>query len=90
MTTLWIMWDALRKLFHRPAIRTGLARDPRSRLRDPRFVSFIAASNRKSVDTNFQDTVLRARKLARQAFVVLAVAAAIWIALESARALSVF
>jgi hypothetical protein len=53
-------------------------------------VSFIAAANRKTVDTNFQDAVLQVRKLARQAAVILAVAGAAWILLESARALSVF
>jgi hypothetical protein len=81
---------ALKNLCHRPAIRFGLARDGRSHLRDPRFVSFVAQSNRKTLDTDFHDAVLRGRKLARKAFVVLLALGGAWIALESARALSVF
>ena len=36
----------LRNLCHRPAIRFGLARDPRSRFRNGRFASFLSESNR--------------------------------------------
>jgi len=54
----------LANLFRRPAVRFGLARDRRgSRLRDPRFVSFMAQNNRRSLDTDLQDTLLRGRKL---------------------------
>ncbi len=81
----------LQKLLHRPAIRFGLARDRRgSRLRDPRFVSFMAQNNRRTLDTDLQDTVLRGRKLFRHALVAAAVAGAAWFALESAQALSIF
>ena len=80
----------LRALCHRPAVRFGLARDGRGRLRDPQFVSFVAQSNRKMLDTDFHDAVLRGRKLARRAFQILLAFGGAWIVLESARALSVF
>jgi len=79
-----------RALVHRPAIRFGLARDTRGRLRDPRFVSFVAQSNRKALDTDFHDAVLRGRKFARRVGQVLLALGGAWIVLESARALSVF
>jgi hypothetical protein len=81
----------LANLCHRPAIRFGLARDRRgSRLRDPRFVSFMAQTNRRSLDTDLKDTLLRGRKLVRHAVVSAAIAGAAWFALESAQALSIF
>lgn len=84
------MLRALRNLCHRPAVRFGLARDTSSHLRDPRFVSFVAHSNRKLLNTDFHDAVLRGRKLGRRALVVLLALGGAWIVLESARALSVF
>jgi len=84
------MLSALRNFFHRPAIRFGLARDGRSRFRNPRFVSFMAQSNRKTLNTDFQDAVLRGRKLAKQVFLVLIAAGTAWFVLESAKALSTF
>lgn len=81
----------LANLLRRPALRFGLARDRRgSRLRDPRFVSFMAQTNRRSLDTDLQDAVLRGRKLARHAMIAAAFAGAAWFALESAKALSIF
>lgn len=85
------MLRLLTSLLRRPAIRFGLARDRRGgRLRDPRFVSFLAQSNRRSLDTDLQDAVLRGRKLVRHALVAAALFGAGWFALESARALSIF
>jgi hypothetical protein len=81
---------ALKNLCHRPAVRFGLARDTRGRLRDPQFVSFVAQSNRKLLNTDFHDAVLRGRKLGRRALVVMIALGGAWIVLESARALSVF
>jgi len=68
----------------------GLARDPRGRFRDPRFVSFISQNNRRSIDTNLQDAVLRGRQLVKHGMVALLVAGAAWFVVESARAFSVF
>jgi hypothetical protein len=68
----------------------GLAGPSRRRFRDPRFVSFLSQNNRKMLNTDFQDAVLRGRKLARHAFVLLLAIGGAWILLESAQALSVF
>lgn len=84
------MLRALINFLHRPAIRLGLAQDRRRSLRDPRFVSFMASSNRKTLDTHFHDTVMRGRRLLRHGLVALAAAGFAWIAIESAKALSVF
>ncbi|MEI8088086.1 MAG: hypothetical protein WCG63_00670 [Opitutaceae bacterium] len=81
----------LQKLLHKPAIRFGLGRDRQgSRLRDPRFVSFMAQNNRKTLDTDLQDAVLRGQKLFRHALIAAVIAAVAWFALESAQALSIF
>mgnify|MGYP001161859666 FL=1 len=84
------MLRALLNLCHRPAIRFGLVRDPRGRFRDPRFVSFMAASNRKALDTDLHDAVLRGRKMIRNLFRFALVGGVAWVVLESAKALSVF
>jgi hypothetical protein len=80
----------LLNLCHRPAIRFGLVRDPRGRFRDARFVSFMASSNRKALDTDLHDTVLRGRKMMRNVFRLAVVGGVAWVVLESAKALSVF
>lgn len=80
----------LRNLFRRRAYRSGLARDPRGPFRNPRFVSFLAQSNRTRLDTDFHDTVLRGRKLVRQGLTLLLAGGLAWVMIESARALTVF
>jgi hypothetical protein len=80
----------IKNLFHRPAIRFGLASDSRGRFRDPRFVSFISQSNRKTLNTDFQDAVLRGRKLFRLVLIGALGCIAAWVVLESAHALSMF
>ncbi len=84
------MLRALLNFLHRPTLRFGLARDRRSRLRDPRFLSYLAQSNRKPLDTDFQDAVLRGRKLMRNLFRLALAGGCAWVVLESAKALSVF
>jgi hypothetical protein len=84
------MLRALKNFFHRPAVRFGLARDTRSRFRNPRFVSFLAQSNQKRLNTDFQDAVLQGRRLFKLALMALLVAGGIWVAVESAKALSIF
>jgi hypothetical protein len=84
------MPPVIRNLFHRPAIRFGMRADPHGRFRDPRFVSFILEANRKTLNTDFQDAVLKGRKAVRLALVAGAVCAAAWVVLESAHALSMF
>jgi hypothetical protein len=80
----------LLNLCRRPAIRFGLRRDSRGRFRDPRFVSFLAQSNRKMLDTDMHDAVLRGRKIMRNIFRLALAGGCAWIVLESARALSMF
>ena len=58
--------------------------------RNARFVSFMIQSNRKPLDTHFHDTLLRGRRLLRQALTVALAGGGIWILVQSARALSVF
>jgi len=84
MSRLWS------RLFPRKSIRFGMAQDRRRRFRDPRFVSFLSEFNRKTLDTDFQDAVLRGRRLFKQALIVLVAAGGAWVLLESAKALSVF
>ncbi len=80
----------VRNLLHRPAIRFGMAKDPRGRFRDPRFLSFISESNRKTINTDFKDAVLKARKLFRYALIAGIVGGGAWVVLQSAHALSTF
>lgn len=84
------MLRALLNLCRRPAIRLGLRRDPRGRFRDPRFVSFLSQTNRKSLDTDLHDAVLRGRRLVRNLLMLGLAGGGAWIVLESAKALSVF
>jgi hypothetical protein len=84
------MLRALSRFFRRPALRLGLARDSRSRFRNPRFVSFLAQNNQKTLDTDLQDAVLRGRKLVKQGLILALAAGGAWVVLESAKALSVF
>jgi hypothetical protein len=81
---------ALLNLCHRPAIRNGILRDPHGRFRDARFVSFLAASNRRALDTDFHDAVLRGRRLLRNVLMLALAGGGAWVLLESAKALSVF
>jgi hypothetical protein len=84
------MLSLIRNLFHRPAIRFGLARNDRGRFRDPRFVSFISQSNRKALNTDFKDAVLRGRRIFRFALIAALVCGGAWVLVESAHALSMF
>ena len=74
----------------RPAIRFGLARDPRSRRRNPCFASFLAENNRSCHESDRHDAVLRGRKLMRQIGTLLLAGGGAWVLVESARALTLF
>ncbi|HNC22871.1 MAG TPA: hypothetical protein PLU52_01595 [Opitutaceae bacterium] len=84
------MRHLLSRLVHRPAVRFGLESGGRGPCRNPRFVSFLAQSNRKALDTDLHDAVLRGRKVARQLLFAVLAGGAAWILLESAHALTVF
>ena len=84
------MLRVLLNFCHRPAIRFGLRQDPRGRFRDPRFASFMHESNRRSLDSNFHDAVLRGRRLMKNAIGLGVALGGAWIVVESAKALTVF
>ncbi len=50
----------------------------------------MAQSNQKLLNTDVQDAVLKGRKLAKQCLWVALFAGVAWIAIESAKALSIF
>jgi hypothetical protein len=83
----------LRRLCYRPAIRLGrIEQGPcnRTHLRSERFASYLAANNRKTLNTDRQDVLLAGRRIVRQFLIFAAGAALAWIALESARAVGMF
>ena len=80
----------LLNLCRRPPLRFGVRRDPRGRFRDPRFVSFLGETNRRFVDSDRRDTVLRGRKTFGQLLKLAAAGGAIWVVVESAKAISIF
>lgn len=84
------MLRVLLNFCRRPALRFGLRRRQPGRFRDPRFVSFIVASNRKALDTDRQDAVLKARRLGKNVLRLGVGLGAAWVVLESAQALSIF
>lgn len=74
----------------RPAIRFGLRRDPRGRFREPRFASFMAEGNRRPLDNDMHDAVLKGRKAVKNVFLAALALGGAWVVIESAKALSVF
>jgi hypothetical protein len=81
---------AYKNVLHRPALRLALVEDARGACRNPRFVSFLAQSNRRTLDTPFQDAMVHGRKLMRRIAMISLIGGGTWIAIESIRALSVF
>ena len=61
-----------------------------ARFQNPQFVSFMAQNNRRRVDPNLHDAVLRGRKLTRNVLRFALAGGCAWIVLESAKALSIF
>lgn len=88
------MFAFLRRLFRRPALELGsLGRRERSggvRLRNERFVSYLAANNRGSINTDAKDGLLALRRLFRTGLVLGLFALAAWVVVESASAVGVF
>jgi hypothetical protein len=77
-------------LCRRPPIRFGLGRDPRGKFRDPRFASFMAVSNRRHLDSDRHDAILKGRKVVKNLFGLGLALGGAWVVIESAKALSVF
>ncbi|HEY1109644.1 MAG TPA: hypothetical protein VGE76_13445 [Opitutaceae bacterium] len=74
-----------------PLTRFGLRRRRQhGRFRDPQFASFLSERNRRANNTDFQDAVLKGRKLFKTLLALGAVSGAAWIVVESAKALTVF
>jgi hypothetical protein len=84
------VFRVLLNLCRRPAIRFGLRRDPRGRFREPRFASFMAQGNRKPLDHDMHDAVLKGRKAMKGLFAAGLALGGAWVVIESAKALSVF
>ena len=84
------MLRVLLNLCRRPAIRFGLRSESRGRFRDPRFASFMLETNRRRLDTDFHDAVLRGRRAVKTVFRLGLAGGCAWVVLESAKALSVF
>lgn len=77
-------------LCHRPRLRFGLGHDPRSRYRNTNFASFLAVNNGGGRDVDRHDAILRGRKVLRYTLTLLSGSGALWVIVESAKALSVF
>ena len=84
------MLRALLNLCLHLPFRFGRRHGPRGRFSDPRFVSFMAKNNRRTLDTDLRDAVLQGRKVMKNCLRLGLALGAAWVALESARALSVF
>jgi hypothetical protein len=87
------VFGILRRLFYRPVIRLGSLgynRRGGQRLRSEGFASYLAANNRRSLNTDRQDALLATRRFARQMLVVAALGLVTWFVVESAQAIGVF
>lgn len=87
------MFGILRRLFHRPVIRLGslgYGQRDSQRLRNERFASYLAANNRRSINTDRIDALLATRRFARQLLVLAALGLVTWFVVESAQAIGVF
>ena len=63
---------------------------PQGRFRSAQFASFMAQNNRRRVDTDLLDAVLRSRRLLRNLLKLTLAGGGAWVVVESARALSIF
>lgn len=87
------MFGILRRLFYRPAIRLGslgYSQRGRKKLRNEGFASYLAANNRRTLNTDRQDALLATRRFARQLLVMAALGLVTWFVVESAQAIGVF
>ena len=85
--------SVLRAVLHvcrRLSLPFGPRRMRRGRFGNPRFASFMANNNHKTLDTDLHDAVLRGRKIMRNLFRLALAGGCAWVVLESAKALGVF
>lgn len=83
------MLRALFNLCLHPLARLERSRAAQGRF-GPQFTSFMRQTNRKRLDTDLHDAVLRGRKIAKNLFRLALAGGFAWVLLESAKALSVF
>ncbi len=76
--------------FSRPKSHREFRPTLHGRFRNPQFVSFMTVNNRRRIDPNLHDAVLRGRKLVRNLLRLALAGGGAWVVLESARALSIF
>lgn len=60
------------------------------RFRNPQFVSFMAQNNRRRLNTDLHDAVLRGRKAMKNVLRFALAGGCAWVVVESAKALSIF
>ena len=84
------MIRALLKLLTGGTPRRRGGTGPQPRFRSAQFTSFMAQNNRRRVDTDLLDAVLRSRRLFRNVLKLALAGGGAWVVLESARALSIF
>ncbi len=74
---------------HLPLPRSRRQR-PRESLRAARLASFMTQHNRRPLNTDLRDAALQGRKMMKQLFRAALLGGGAWVAVESAKALSMF
>lgn len=78
------------RLLSPPRSRRPIRPELHGRFRNPQFVSFMAQNNRRRLDTDLHDAVLRGRKVMKNVLRFALAGGCAWVVVESARALSIF
>ncbi len=84
------MLRAWLRLLPLPRSRRPFRPELHGRFRNPQFVSFMAQNNRRRIDSDLHDAVLRGRKIMKHTLRFALAGGCAWVVLESARALSIF
>ena len=87
------MLRELRHWLHRPAIRMSSvdpARFHPTRIQNAQFISYLVESGFRQVNPDHYEASLRRRRWGRNLLLGLLAAGGAWVAIESARALSMF
>jgi len=87
------MLRVIRQWFYRPPVRMGPIDNSRihtTRTRNAQFVSYLTEIGFRRVNADRYEASLRRRRRLQQALWMLFAAGGAWVAIESARALSMF
>lgn len=84
------MLRAWLRLLSPPRSRRSFRPELQGRFRNPQFVSFMAQNNRRRLDTDLYDAVLRGRKVMKNVLRFALAGGCTWVLVESAKALSIF